>query len=354
MNKTSTIEAAPYVQLYENIRNNIRKGNLSGKLPSIAELGRSHSVSHNTVKKVLDRLKEQNYLYGKQGKGVYVNEAVAASPAFQKHIVFYLHIKSYHNPFFGQALARLRQLLESDCSFVHLVNSPQQLKELNRNVDIVLLIDMKPDAELDEISQMVPKEKIIFFNQNFRDRHCVGTDNIQGGYMAMKYLYDRGHRHIGVLSRDLEITDCIFDFRRHGVNRFVEEHPDVKLENSELQISLSRPDENSAYIASAELLEKAPDITAVFAFTDILALGFSSYCNEKQIKIPDQISLIGFDNRDFASLLVPPLTTLQENCEALTLEAKKMIGDMIAGKQKPEQVLLPPFLIERESVKTIL
>ncbi|MDD3702890.1 MAG: winged helix-turn-helix domain-containing protein, partial [Victivallaceae bacterium] len=81
-------EAAPYQLIYEQMRNAIRGGELNGKLPSIAELTQKFSVSHNTIKKVLDKLKEQQYLYGMHGKGVYVNDTVTSNPAFQKNIVF--------------------------------------------------------------------------------------------------------------------------------------------------------------------------------------------------------------------------------------------------------------------------
>jgi LacI family transcriptional regulator len=347
-------EAAPYQLIYEQMRNAIRGGELNGKLPSIAELTQKFSVSHNTIKKVLDKLKEQQYLYGMHGKGVYVNDTVTSNPAFQKNIVFYLHIDSYRNPFYLQALSKLRQLLETGQANVHFVNSPRQLSEMSGIVDVLLAVDVKKESELEVIKSLIGQEKIIIFNQNFSGWHCVGTDNFRAGYIAMDYLYGKGHRQIGLLSRDLDIPGCFFDLRYQGACLFASEHPGMTIFNSESEISESRMDEVSASLAAKNLFEQTDELTAVFAFTDILALGFVSYCHEAGISIPGDISLLGFDNRDFSTMLLPPLTTFQENSEELSRMAMLEISNVVSGKSNSiKQIWVEPFVVERESVINI-
>jgi DNA-binding LacI/PurR family transcriptional regulator len=342
----------PYRKLYEQLRNDIRNGILCGKLPSIAEFSRDYGVSHNTVKKVLDRLKEQRYVYGMQGKGVFVNEAVTGSPAFQKTIVFYLHMEAYRNPFFLKAFSRLRKLLEDEQSIVHLVNSPKQLQEIADQVD-VMVTAVSNQQEMDVVCRCVEPTKIIFFNAVCNSSCCINTDNIAGGYMAMEYLYRHGHRKIGLISRDLSIKNCYFDYRYQGCMQFASAHPDLEIINSEMKISSSIPDEDSARNATLKLFKKASDITAIFAFTDILALGVVSHCHNHGIRLPDDISLLGFDNRDFSPALFPPLTTLQEDLDEMLRLTMVNIGKAVKNELGIGITGVKPFLVERSSVKSI-
>ena len=352
MRKSEGTVMVSYQEVYEQLRDDIRNGTFVGKLPSIADFTKKYRVSHNTIKKVLDRMKAQHFIYGMQGKGVFVNDAALHSPAFQKNIVFYLHIDTYRNPFFLKAFSRLRQMLEEHQSIVQLVTSPRQLSEISENADVVISSISENEERL-AIESLVDSRKIIFFNTNFKDSHCVNTDNVLGGYLAMEYLYRQGHRKIGLISRDLKIKGCYFDLRHQGCLQFAAEHPDLVLVNSEMKINLGVDDEFCARQATIKLFKTAPDITAVFAFTDILALGVVSYCHENDIRIPAEVSLIGFDNRDFSSMLSPPLTTVQENTEELIRLVMDRIDSVVCGDNDLDIITVAPFLVERDSVRTI-
>jgi DNA-binding LacI/PurR family transcriptional regulator len=349
MDRSATTNIALYQRLFDKLKNKIRQGDLSGKLPSIAELTREYNVSHNTIKKVLDRLKEQHYIYGMQGKGVYVNDAVTQSPAFQKNIVFYLHVETYRNPFYLLALSRLRQELESGKSIVHLVNSSKQLSEAASITDALLTVDINTPEEFKEIERYISRNKTVAFNKFVDDYKCVGTDNFAGGYMVAEHLYSRGHRKIGILSIDLNYVGGFFDCRYKGVLQFADEHPDMKVINCEIEL----PEKIYSYPAAAKLLKQAPDITAVFTLTDVIALGFISYCQQKGIGIPNDISLISCDNRDFASILSPPLTSMQEDTDELARQTVIQICRAINGEDAPAQIKVKPFLVERKSVRSL-
>ncbi len=337
------------LDLCEKLSKDIKDGIICGKLPSIAELSHMYRLSHNTVKKALDRLKEQDLVHGWQGKGVFVNEKAVSNPAFHKNIVFYLHSETYQNHFFFSAFSLLRRLLEKRHSMVHLVNSHAQLCELANIANVVVC----SIAERDEIAKLVgliDSSKIIFLNVPAEGFLGIGTDNLAGGYMAIEYLYRHGHRRIGILSRDLSIEGCCFIRRYQGCLQFAAEHRDVQLLNSEIAIDQDLPVEKAARTAAAKLTDPSVGITAVFAFTDIIALGALSHFHDAGLPVPGRLSLLGFDNRDFAPCTFPPLTSLQEPLEKMVQVAMELIDGLTKGSCSGESLTLKPFVVERGSV----
>ena len=87
--------------------------------------------------------------------------------------------------------------------------------------------------------------------------------------------------------------------------------------------------------------------------SDLMALGAMKYCLDKHIRIPDDISIIGYDDMEFASMLTPALTTVRKDRERLGKEASEILINLINGHNKPIQLKLDPGVIERESVKPL-
>ncbi len=347
----------PYKILFAQLREQIKSGHIQGKLPSIAELTRSYEVSHNTVKKVFDLLKEQKYVYGHQGKGVYVNDLMKNSPAFQKHIVLYLHIETYKNPMYLHFISILRRLLEKEQSIVHFINSHRQIEPIIDNTDVLLIIGLIEQDEAAELKKLIPHDKIIQMNECNDDFKCVTTDNFAGGCIAAEYLHKQGHKNIGLISRYLG-DNCFFRERGRGFYEYTRQHPDMKVfeYNAALGYTLSSSSLETVGRQVTELLfSEHRDITAIFSFTDTLAMGIMSYCIDKGIKIPDDISIIGFDNRDFSSMLTPPLTTIQENIKELAVSTVKLIYSTVKKQHHSGtgEFKVAPFLVERKSVKRI-
>ena len=105
--------------------------------------------------------------------------------------------------------------------------------------------------------------------------------------------------------------------------------------------------------ATEKLFGLCSEITAIFTFTDMLALGVYAYCDDHGLNIPNDISVLSFDNRDFSGLLSPALTTFQEDSEQVAVLIRKMIFSIITRQDHENIVLVKPFLIERNSVRNI-
>ena len=337
--------------LYNALQSDICKGRIGSRLPSIAQLCDIYDVSHCTVKKVLDRLKSHKYIEGYKGKCVLVNETAIANPLFRKNIVFYLHIDTMGNPYYLKILACVRQLLHDSGSLVHFVNSSEQLAGLDLKPDVIVLSEILDKNEVEELETVCGWENVLKLNDSSQNYNTIATDNYDGGYQAAEYLYKMGHRNVGLVSRDLGIANDFFANRFHGFKAFVETHSHMSFFNAEINMA-----ENLNVVvpaATKELLAKCPQITAFFAITDMLAMGVYSYCAQNGLKIPQDVSVLSFDNRDFSSMLFPPLTTFQEDSEQVAALVKEMIGKIV-GKHEPQYtILIKPFLIERESVGKI-
>ncbi len=337
-----------YQKLFRIVSDRIQSGEITGKLPSIAEFTAEFGVSHNTVKKVIDQLKLAGRVYGFQGKGVYV---LGPGPKVNNRGVIGICIEcaALRNPFYLKVFDALRnELRERDFDFKYFQSAAQVVGDY---VDGIIFIDYYlTDLEAQVISDRFGV-RLVVVNRKIAPITTVGNDNFSCGYMALEYLHRQGHRKIGLISRDTHIKKSIFDYRMQGVMKYVGEHPEIEIADSPIHITRGGADEIFASRAARELLDARKDLTAIFAFTDVLALGVLSELQQRGIRVPDDISLCGVDNRDFSVLMNPPLTTLEEPAELVAHQAMEMLLRQIDEGRWLDDLLLPPVMVERASVK---
>lgn len=183
------------------------------------------------------------------------------------------------------------------------------------------------------------------------DLPYVDGDHYRGARMMTEHLLSLGHRRIGHIA----VATPIGLERRRGYEDLMREHS--------LGEAVVATDTNSGRIpevvpsghrAMRELLERYPRLTAVFASNDYLAMGAMEYCHRTEIRVPDNISIAGFDNNDYADFSWFRLTTITVDRGESGARAAKMILSMIEDKEKrPESILVRPVLIERDSVRAV-
>ena len=344
-----TKKIPPYEQLYLQLLERIKGGELVERIPSINELAEDSSVSIATVKKAIDKLKNQKILYGQKGKAIFVNPEAFRQPLFQRHVVIFIQENIYRNSFYLRVINDLRNRLEEDQSVVHFVNSIPQLANTPQ-VDILVVMDMGTQKQIAAIQALIPPERTIYLHCLSNQIYNVGTDNFLGGQIAVNALYQAGHRHIGIISRDVDYKHSFFYQRYRGVTTYAKDHPDLFLYNHSLSPRDGYSDERDGCQIAGLLLKEHPEITAIFAFTDILALGVYNYCNRNSLHIPEDISVIGFDDKEFSPLLVPGLTTIREDSEAISNAIARIMRGIAKGSAAPCQLQCPPALIQRDSI----
>lgn len=134
----------------------------------------------------------------------------------------------------------------------------------------------------------------------------VVSDNINGAYQAVSYLIRQGHRHIGLVGSRPDAYPSIRE-RRKGYTRALKHH---QLDQTRYIEDSDIINEEEGFAATLRLLERAPEITAIFACNDNVAMGVMNAARELDLTIPDDLSLIGFDDIDLAQEVRPALTTV--------------------------------------------
>jgi len=182
----------------------------------------------------------------------------------------------------------------------------------------------------------------------------VNVDNVTGGYLAMKYLYDHGHRDILFIPGP-ELSPAAQD-REKGIRKFL----DKISKKDEVKVYLGEHrgyNSEHGWVSVTQHLNKyGLNFTAIFAVNDWAALGAIDALKDYGIKVPDEVSIIGFDDAPFAQYTNPRLTTVMQPRWEMGTTAAQLLIERILDKhlRLPRNVILPTKIIERESVKKIM
>ena len=178
--------------------------------------------------------------------------------------------------------------------------------------------------------------------------HFVGCDNVHGGYIATKYLFDLGHQQIGFIG-DIS-DDCPeFQARYTGYRRACEENGlgrDPRLQSS------APPSERGGYEGAERLIDRGLRFTAVFCASDLNAIGAVRALRNRNLHVPADISVVGFDDIPSIAYTTPALTTVRQDTATAGHVLVETLLDLIRGNDVVSR-LLPPELIVRQSSRQL-
>lgn len=222
---------------------------------------------------------------------------------------------------------------------------------LSHKVDGMILIDLK-GAESKALERILA-ENIPAVLANIEtpvpNVDQVIVDHHQGGYLVGQYLSDLNHRRIGCIT--LPPPDSYQSYRIVGFRQALSE---VGIESTTEDFAIGNGRYENGYEAMQELLQRRPDLTAVFVFNDLMALGAMNALHAQGIRVPEDISIIGYDNIFYASTFEPALTTIAQPTAAIGQECIARLLERIHQPEKePERTTLPVELIERSSCRRL-
>lgn len=174
----------------------------------------------------------------------------------------------------------------------------------------------------------------------------VKFDNVKGGYLATKYLIEKGHRRIGIISGPK--GDKTAEDRLNGYKAAISES---KIEFDESIVFYGNYKFDSGF-NGAEVLMRA-GVTAIFAINDMMASGVYKAILLRGLKIPRDFSIIGYDNVALSELLDPPLTTISQPKYEMGKVAAAMLINRLRKREQENEVVFEPSLVERQSVRQI-
>jgi LacI family transcriptional regulator len=177
----------------------------------------------------------------------------------------------------------------------------------------------------------------------------VSTDNYLGGAMATQHLLDLGKKQIGHISGPATWWEA--QERKRGWRETLEK---AGLDASEQHCTEGNWSSASGEIAFIQLLEKFPDLDAIFVANDQMALSVLREAHRQNIKIPEQLAVIGFDNIPESAYFFPSLTTISQDLQLIGEQAVQNIVAMIQARQENKLIdmqakFIQPNLIIRES-----
>lgn len=184
---------------------------------------------------------------------------------------------------------------------------------------------------------------------HFSNLSSVATDDTEAAKCAVDYLISQGHRNIGIIGGDLKLSytslqrykGCMESFRANGVE-FDEKNCYEK----------ARFSYDSAYRAMKRLYERA-EITAIFAMSDVMAIGAIRALRDMGLEIPGNISVMGFDGITISEYYNPKLTTIQQQYKILAARSVEILRNDIELSTSAVHEIVPFNLVRGESVKNL-
>lgn len=328
---------------------------------TIQDIAREAQVSPSTVSRVLSGnapvapSKREAVLIAIEELD-YRPNVFAQSLASGQSLTIGVLTQNFGNPFYDGILSGILQALEStpyspifgDGRWQTAVEKRALQTLIDRQVDGLIVVGgLSTEVEMLAYARQVP---LIVVARNIpgMEAQCLHVDNKTAAYKATCYLLEMGHRHIAHVAVPMYYGGPITDVyqRYEGYLQALAEYgiePDPQLVVSG---DLSR---QSGLMALETLVGRERPFTAIFATNDQMATGVRLGLHRRGLRVPEDVSLIGFDDESISAYLTPPLTTVRQPAIEMGLAAAPALIDLINGKQQIFDVFQAELVI-RESV----
>lgn len=344
----------------EYVTDFIRRHSLQSgsRLPTENELIQATGVSRVTLRRALANLQESRLIYSIQGSGYFVGEkAVPADDAVIPMIISY-----------NQENSKILNVVQGAQNYLRERHITADVHVSRRNplVEREMLMQFFDQGIRHAIVFPVSSEDNNEFyfhliqsgmNLTFIDRHPVNVsccnlvqcDNMTGGYLATKHLIEQGHKNIAMFGLDPMMHASTIYERYLGYRHALKEFDLPEPEKSYFYAPYKRKNEDVE-----QLLDPANGFTAVFAINDYAAIDIANHAYAQGIRVPDDLSVVGFDNLAVSTLFTPHLTTIDQPFTKLgevaaEIAYKSMNGEIDGYVQKT----LPVRLMVRDSTRFI-
>ena len=333
------------------IKDVAKAAGVSAAAVSYALNGRIDKVSNETIDRINKIIENLNYKPDYSARSLVKNQSKLIGiviPQTESHKQLILE-----NPFYSEMISGIEGKLREHGYHLLLsgVNQGESYLDLSiqRNLDGAIMMGIYPEQFYDGFKKInIP---IVLIDSYINDSYFkrIGIDDEYGGYLATKYLIDKGHSNIGLITGAIR-KDGVVEKRFLGYKRAIREanyfyNPDYVFEES---MSYEH-----GMAAGKLIATKFPEITAVFATGDMVAFGAIRSLMDMGKKVPEDISVIGFDDLSMSKMFIPPLTTIRQHITEKGAIAAEHLINMIQGKVENEanEIMLPLSIVERATVK---
>lgn len=218
----------------------------------------------------------------------------------------------------------------------------------DRRVDGLIIIGGRlPETFLVDVADRVPlivvARKLVTMGSN-----CLYTDNFKAAYEVTRYLLDMGHRNIAHITAKMHYQESVTDVAQR-LEGYTQALRDAGIAPEPRLIVEGDLRQQSGALAVEMLLMQKQPFSAIFSANDQMAFGARLALYRRGFRVPDDVSLVGFDDDMTAAFTIPPLTTVRQPAVEMGQAAAAALLDLIEGKPASKQVF-EGKLIVRESV----
>lgn len=325
---------------------------------TIKDIARAAGVSHTTVSRALkgnpaisaETTRKIRQLARQMG---YMPSAVAQSLLSQQTWTIGMVVTTIADPFVVQVVEGVEQVAQAANYSVFLTtshNNPSQEMAVvetlhRRRVDAIIVAASRVGSLYSSQLGQIKVPIVLINNQEEGEYlHSVAVDDRQGAELAVNHLIALGHRRIGYIAADNRPKSN--QRRLAGYQTALQQanlSPDPTLVAQHIY---AETDFEQGRAGLQQLLQA--QVTAIFCYNDMIAIGVLSACRQQNIIVPGRLSVIGFDDIELAQYVTPPLTTIAQPRLKLGQLAMQMTLNLLEGQQAQDKVL-PGKLVIRQS-----
>jgi LacI family transcriptional regulator len=327
---------------------------------TIRDVARLAGVSVATVSRVLNNsaIASKNTREGVLKAAAelgYRPNANAQALATQTSDTIGVVVMDVSDPFFGALVKAVDTVAQQHQKYVLIGNSYHQAEKERYAIEVLirqrcnaLIVHAKAlsDQELATFMDQIPGMVLINRIVTGYEHRCVGLDNITGAQMATRLLLSQGHQRIAYIGSNHPIED---DCQRH--QGYIQAMNDALLTPPDAWRASGSPDLQGGEAAMVELLGRNLQLTGLFAYNDSMAAGAMAVLKENGISVPQQVSLVGFDDIPIARYTSPKLTTVRYPIVSMATLATELALKGAANQLDPLVThCFMPTLVRRHSV----
>ena len=305
---------------------------------------KTEGVSEATREKILKIIHDTGYKPNSLARGLITKKTKTIG----------LIIPDITNPFFPELARGVEDMANKNGFNVFLCNTDDDPSKEKKYIDalkekyvdgIIFTVSSNPNREhINELLKCgIP---IVMMDRELEDSDvkCVYIDNLEGGYIATKYLINLGHKKIGCITGPLKSKSAIDRYKGYE-KAMLESGISI---NKDLVIESNYKIEGGI-LATNKLLNNS-EVSAIFTCNDIMAYGAYKVIKQRGYSVPQDISIVGFDNIYISNMMEKELTTIDQPTYSMGATATKMLIRSINGERiNKKHICFKPKLIIRES-----
>lgn len=312
-------------------------------------INKTRTVAEDTTRLVLDAIKQLNYSPSAVARSLKINTTKSIG----------MIVTTSEAPYFAEIIHAVEEHCYRQGYSLFLCNTQNQTEKLKNHLEmlakkrvdgILVMCSEYTGSSLDLLTNYSNLPMVVMdWGPNNEHTDIIQDNSFNGGYLAGKYLIENGHRKISIIAG--ELTKTTAQTRYDGFAQALNE-AGLKINPHWVTEGFFEPEDGYECMNKILIQDELP--TAVFCCNDIMALGAISAITEKGLSVPDDISVIGYDNIHASRFYAPPLTTIHQSKSRLGVMAITLLFNRINGSSdQPTHIEIHPELVVRKSVKKI-